>query len=227
MCGRYVISNSYSQLALRFALAEVSDVAWRGTYNASPGQQLPVLVLEGGKLSLKLMKWGLFPAWATQQAGTLPSINARCETLSDKPFFRTAFRQRRCLVPANGFYEWVMSSGKKSPHYIFQEENLFAFGGLWEPPATASSVPTFAIVTQAANNFVRPIHDRMPVMLTRNEEMDWMTSSKIDGAWFQSLHSAANTVGLCEHEVSAQLNSSKADGPSCVLPICSPRLPGF
>jgi putative SOS response-associated peptidase YedK len=147
MCGRYVISYNHAQIALRFGIADINDVAWRGSYNASPGQQLPVLVLESGKLSQKMMKWGLLPAWATKEAGSVPPINARCETLRDKPFFRTAFQQRRCLVPANGFYEWVMSSGKKIPHYFFQEESLFAFGGLWEPPATSSSVPTFAIVT--------------------------------------------------------------------------------
>ncbi len=221
MCGRYVLANNLSQISMRFDATVSADIQWPGTYNASPGQQLPVLITQNGKLTIALMKWGLFPGWATQQAGITPSINARCETLLEKPFFRSAFRSRRCLIPANGFYEWTTVDQKKQPHYIFPEEPLVAIAGLWEPPAPHSQFPTFAIVTQAANNFMKQLHERMPVILTRQEEQNWMKQISIERSWFESTASKQNNLKMTEHKVSPQMNNAKNNAPTCIMPVLS------
>jgi putative SOS response-associated peptidase YedK len=167
MCGRYSLNAPAEQLAASFE-ASVPD-EWRPRLNAAPAQRLPVQVAHG---ALRLMTWGYTPSWAKTRL-----INARAETLSEKPTFRAAFQAQRCLVPADAFYEWqTLANGKRQPmRFALQDGALFAFAGIWLQ--TADSEPAFLIITTTPNALVAPIHDRMPVILSPEHYAVWLDSA--------------------------------------------------
>ncbi len=179
MCGRYVLASPGEVIAEHFRLAAVP--AWRPRYNIAPTQ--PALVVretpDGAREAVEL-RWGLIPSWAKDPAIGSRMINARAEGLADKPSFRAAFRRRRCLVPADGFYEWQALAGRrKQPYFIRLVSGVpLGLAGLWEhwkSPA-GDTVATFTIVTTAANAQLQGIHDRMPVVVARADQEEWLSS---------------------------------------------------
>jgi putative SOS response-associated peptidase YedK len=176
MCGRYSIvpkqlkGNSRVAGLLKKALNE-------GHYNAAPSQQLPVVTNKQPD-SIQFFSWGLQPFWAKDAKSIKRSINARAETLTEKPSFRSLLSSKRCLVPADGFYEWMATSQGKVPHRILlKNEELFSFAGLWDEWIDRTSgevLHTYAIITTEANEMVKPIHDRMPVILSKEGEELWL-----------------------------------------------------
>jgi putative SOS response-associated peptidase YedK len=176
MCGRYTVQpkaikgNSKAAKLVEKHLKEAS-------YNAAPSQQLPV-VANHKPDALQFFSWGLQPFWAKDAKALKRSINARAETLTEKPSFRDLLKSKRCLVPADGFFEWQVTSQGKVPHrIILQSKELFSFAGLWDEWAdkeTGEVLRTFTIITTEANELVRPIHNRMPVMLTPEAEELWL-----------------------------------------------------
>lgn len=185
MCGRYGLALTSEQLAdvLEIDPATVPDIGPR--YNIAPTQQAPVLGARDGELpSVQMLRWGLIPFWAKDKRIGARLLNARVETARDKPAFRDAFKQRRCLVPADGFYEWqkIAIEGskrpRKQPWFIGPADDpAFVFAGLWErwrDPETAGRVFSFTILTTDANDLMRPIHDRMPVILPRDAWEAWL-----------------------------------------------------
>jgi putative SOS response-associated peptidase YedK len=175
MCGRFTLRAPAAEVATLFDLIEATalDVRW----NIAPTQPVLCIGENGGRRAAGFMRWGLVPDWEDDPKTGSRLINARCETLAEKPTFREAFRRRRCLIPADGFYEWK-AEGKRKVPYLFHrpDRKPFAFAGLWERRQREGEQPllTCTIITTAANGLVRPLHDRMPVILTREQWTEWL-----------------------------------------------------
>lgn len=166
----------------RFHLGR-SEVQWAANANIAPTQRVPV-ILNTMPDTLAEAQWGLVPSWADDPRIGSRMFNARAETVAQKPAYRRAFRSRRCLVPADGFYEWrTMESGKKAPvQYSLTDGSVFAFAGLWEvwqPPGNGQPLRTFTLITCPANELVAMVHDRMPVILTREDERVWLDTTAV------------------------------------------------
>jgi putative SOS response-associated peptidase YedK len=175
MCGRYSLAAKAEKIAKRFQV-DPTD-AYKPKYNAAPTQLMPVITTDSPD-GLSFFYWGMVPAWSNNRSVSQTLINARAETLLEKATFRTSFRWRRCLIPADGFYEWK-ALGKKSKvpyRFTLKQDELFAFAGLWDEFETADGVlhHTFVIITTEANPLVHPIHDRMPAILTPDDEKRWL-----------------------------------------------------
>ena len=232
MCGRFVLDANTRELA-DFLVAEPSqsNVAggfdWQADYNITPAQVVPVCALgKEGERALVPMRWGLHPAWQKTAPGSRPLFNARTETVAAKPSFRSAFRRRRCLVPANGFYEWtaeeVDGETVKSPHYIFDlNRPLFAFAGIWEmwtDPDDADSKPLLstATLTMPADGAMANLHHRQPVRL---DESDWEAWLSADMDVDATLDAALPSDSLSHYRVGREVNSGRASGAELMEPI--------
>lgn len=178
MCGRYAVFSTNEQIAARFHVSGADDApAEHAHFNAAPSQLLPVLTSPSG--SLQYFRWGLIPSWAKDSSIGNKLINARAETLLEKPSFRTAFRKRRCLVLCDGFYEWQKTPSGKVPMFIrLASGEPFGIAGLWEQwrnPETDELLPSFTIITTAPNELMQEIHNRMPAIVRQEEEEQWLT----------------------------------------------------
>ncbi len=174
MCGRFQLSVKGKQISERFNV-EVYDERYKPCYNCAPSQSLPVITNDRPE-ELQYYRWGLIPAWAKDPKIGTRLINARAETLSEKPSFRNAFKYRRCLIPANGFFEWKKGKKKIPYRFFLTDESLFAMAGLWETwkDDSGKEIRTFTIITTDANETVKPVHPRMPVILEKERERDWL-----------------------------------------------------
>lgn len=173
MCGRFTLTSEIKEI--RDYFAATNQVDFSASYNISPGRDIPIVRREDGSNELALCRWGLVPHWSKSDS-KYQAINARAETLADKPFFRDPFKKRRCLIPANGFYEWQKKNGAKQAYYFhLQNAPLFAFAGLWDHwQGGQDELESCAIITTAANDVMRPVHDRMPVILTPESYVKWL-----------------------------------------------------
>ncbi|WP_296809802.1 SOS response-associated peptidase [Thiocapsa sp.] len=178
MCGRYAQYSPADAIADLFG-ATIESEGLAPRYNAAPMQWLPVIRRRpSGERVLHALRWGLLPSWAKDETIAARLINARAETLAEKPAFRAAYRARRCIVPADGFYEWAKGPDGKQPYFIHAQDGaILAFAGLWERwtrPADAEVIDSFTIVTTEANPRVQPLHDRMPVILAPEVVDVWL-----------------------------------------------------
>lgn len=175
MCGRFSISTPQEEIKKRFGI-DRWEAAYRGRYNAAPGQPLPVVIQPADQRILAAYIWGLVPFWAKDKKIGNRLINARAETVASKPAFRSAFKRQRCLVPADGFFEWSKKSKPHVPFYItLKNRHPFAFAGIYDHWEHNQEVlHSFAIITTDANGLVARIHDRMPVILDKKEEALWL-----------------------------------------------------
>src|ERR687898_1757828 len=175
MCGRYTLKTPVEKLAEEFGF-EASSAELPPNYNVAPTQQVAAVLEEGGERRLEMLRWGLIPSWADDPGIGSRMINARAETAPEKPSFRRAFRGQRCLIPADGFYEWKRENGGKQPYYFrMQDGRPFAFAGLWESWDKGGDGPlrTCAILTTRANSVLSGIHERMPVILPSGAYNAW------------------------------------------------------
>ena len=175
MCGRYTLAVSAGDLADRFGLTgDLPDLTPR--YNVAPTQQVAAVLADGGGRKLEMLRWGLVPSWAKDPGIGARMINARGETVAEKPSFRSAFKRSRCLIPADGFYEWQKAAGGKQPFHIrMRDGSPFAFAGLWERwDSDGEELLTCAIITTSANEVVGEVHDRMPVILPEEDHDLWL-----------------------------------------------------
>ena len=221
MCGRFVLENPAEQLTKAYRLSSVPDLSPR--YNIAPGQQVAVVRQNHGDTrQLVTMKWGLVPSWSKDPAFGNRLINARSETVHEKPSFRQAFRSRRCIIPASGFYEWHQAGTKKVPHYIrLRDGQIMSLAGLWEKwkAPQEEEIETCTILTTAANGLVRQFHDRMPVIL-HSEEFDlWLDRDVDDVDRLAELFHPYPSDLLVEHPVTMEVNSPRNDDPGCILPM--------
>ena len=222
MCTRYLLLRSVEQLAAATGVARFPPLSPR--YNAAPGQPLPVVRRRGGKREAALLRWGLVPAWAESPRATAPLVNARAESAAAKPAFREPFRSRRCLVPADGFYEWQPTPHGPMP-WLFQpaDDGLLCFAGLWETWVGPGAEPleTFAILTTAPNSLVASIHHRMPAILAPNSYDAWLDAATPPQR-LQSLLVACAPALLRTRPVHPRLNRVGHDDPDCLAPPPSP-----
>ena len=206
-------------LATRFfGLDEVPDLPPR--YNIAPTQSVPVIrEASDGSRRLSMMRWGLVPSWAKDIGDGL--INSRSETINEKPSFRQAFRQRRCIVVASGFYEWSRVEGKKVPHYVKMiDVGPMPFAGIWEAWCSPDGqvMESCAILTTSANAAVAPIHDRMPVILHPDELGLWLDRQVLDAERLTTLFAPYPAGKLEAYQVSMLVNNVAHDGPECIAP---------
>lgn len=224
MCGRFTLTVERQRVTDLFDLigrAEAPEQAPR--YNIAPTQ--PVLALrlnEAGKRELVHLRWGLIPSWAEDPAIGNRLINARSETAAEKPSFRSAFRQRRCLVPADGFYEWLRQGSKKQPYCIrLRDARPFAFAGLWERWRGPDDKPveTCTLLTTEANELVRPLHERMPVILPRVDFEQWLDPTKREAEELRPLLRPYPSEEMKTYPVSLWVNNPRHEGPQCLEPV--------
>ena len=229
MCGRYTLISPLDDLLDVFGVPEV-HFDYRPRYNIAPSQDAPVLAEDQDGRRIGLLRWGLIPPWADDPAIGSRMINARSETAAEKPSFRAAFGRRRCIVLADGFFEWsrpvlagrhAEEDGKKVPHWIhFPTQKPFGMAGLWEKwsPAEGDPIYTFTILTTEANDDLRPIHQRMPVILPPDEYGDWL-SLDTSPSHLQEMMAPYSVGVLDVRQVSTMVNSPRNDAPECVEPI--------
>ena len=217
MCGRFTLISSVSDLQLKFGFAmEASEISPR--YNVAPTQQVLTVVNDGEKRG-ELMRWGLVPSWAKDVKVGSRMINAVSETAATKPAFRSAFRRRRCLVLADGFYEWRQEGKQRIPLYFSQKSGEpMAFAGLWENWKSPDGewIRSCTILTTAANSFIEPVHNRMPVILSAETEPLWLDPLTETPDNLQPLLLPAPPESLDAREVSPTVNNVRNDHPGCI-----------
>ena len=214
MCGRFAMTESEEKVMNDFQIQH-SEVLLEPRYNISPSQDIPVIVQQDGMRRLETRQWGLIPFWAKTPK---PMINARAETASEKPAFRQAFRKRRCLIPASGFFEWAKEDGKKQPYFIcLKDKSPMAFAGLWEEWSApdGKNVKTCAILTVEANSFLQFIHHRMPVILSPAIGMNWLDLSGTEVSP-KNLLMPFDSEHMEVWRVTRKVNTPAFDNPDCL-----------
>jgi putative SOS response-associated peptidase YedK len=221
MCGRYAITSAPEALRALFAYAEQQNFPAR--YNIAPTQPIPIVRLTEGKREFALVRWGFLPSWVKDPNAFALIFNARGESVSDKPAFRAAMKRRRCLIPADGFYEWQASGkGPKQPFYIHAKSGQpMAFAGLWETweGPNGEEVDTAAIVTTRANRTLAPLHDRMPVIIAPDAFDLWLNCGQVDARTAEALIGPAPDDLLEAYPVSTAINRTANDNAALILPL--------
>ena len=217
MCGRYSLSKPIKTLKDHFqAIALEMDHDKR--YNIAPSQSVPVVISGEQASEIHAMRWGLIPSWSKDPTLGNRLINARAETVQEKPSFKSSLKNQRCLIPADGFYEWQAHGKMRVPRYIrLRTGGLFAFAGLWSEWDSGTEIlQTFTIITTAANRDLESVHHRMPVILMPGDYNEWLTVSPPNpGSLLKPLEE-----GLLEHyEISKTVNSPKNDSEECLRPL--------
>ena len=220
MCGRFVTDIPPSELAKIFGLTEAPKIESR--FNVSPTQLSAVVRNQGDSNRLDLLKWGFVPGWSKDLSFGSHLINARSESVTEKPAFRHAIKYRRCIIPASGFYEWSHSDSRKQPYYIrMADQTPMCMAGVWESwkAPDGSELETFAILTTAANKLVEPIHDRMPVILHPDRFTLWLSHNMHDPEQLQQLYQPFPAEQLKAFKVPDLVNNPRLDSPACIAPV--------
>jgi putative SOS response-associated peptidase YedK len=226
MCGRVTIQTPAEALAREFALVGIRTALERPRYNLAPTQLMPVVINDGARM-LDAFRWGLIPSWAKDASIGNKLINARAETVAQKPGFRAAFKRRRCLVLVDGWFEWKQSTRPKTP-YLFRREDgrPLALAGLWEEwhaPDTGEVLATCTLLTTGPNRLMAPIHDRMPVLLTPQAREVWLRPEPLEASVLQPLLVPDEEEPLEAYEVNPVVGSAMNDVPACVEPAAAAR----
>ncbi len=220
MCGRYSLTASLDELARRFDFDSNRD-DFEPRYNIAPTQQV-LAVVGGDARRAGFIRWGLIPQWAKGGPSSHPLINARAETVAEKPSFRDSLKRRRCLILADGFYEWQTVGDTKRPMRVaLRSGEPFAFAGLWSMSSDSEGnrISSCAIITTAANNLLKPIHHRMPVILSEEVEDLWLDTALDDSQTLTQFLQPYPDDALEAFEVSALVNSASNDRPEVATPI--------
>jgi putative SOS response-associated peptidase YedK len=217
MCGRFVLNADGEQLQTLFDLKTVPTVSAR--FNIAPTQPVAVISNEQPD-ELTYYQWGLIPSWSKDPSMGSKLINARSETLTEKPSFRSAYKHRRCLIPANGFYEWSLRpEDKKQPQFIhLTDQDVFAFAGLWEEwhSPTGDLLKTCTIITTDANEMLQPYHHRQPVILAREDYPLWLSKGEVKADELAPLLRAYPAEKMAIYPVSKEVNSVSNDHPALI-----------
>jgi len=221
MCGRLSNHLPIPDLVNYFQLTRWLD--YENRYNIAPSQNIPAIRQIEGQRELSLLHWGLVPHWAKDRKIGYRMINARAETLTEKPSFRAPFHQRRCIIPASGFYEWQQGAKARQPYYLFRRDHApLALAGLWErwedPGKPGEVLESCTIITTAANALVAPLHQRMPAILEREAMDAWLDHRQHPADLLALLRPAAEGVLAC-YPVSAYVNKPGNEGEECLRPL--------
>jgi putative SOS response-associated peptidase YedK len=221
MCGRFTLVSPFVAVTERFHAVAPQDL--RPRYNIAPGQEV-LCVIRDGENRIEPLRWGLIPSWAKDPAIGNRLINARAETLAEKPSFQRAFEKRRCLVVADGFYEWRPAGKRKVPVYIFlKSKEPFGIAGLYECwiAPDGKELRTCTIVTTDANDLVRPFHDRMPAIVHADAEDCWLNPGKGSRERLQALLAPYPAEEMDAYDVAPAVNSAGYDAPDCITPAAN------
>lgn len=218
MCGRFALIVDASVLADVFDVDPPRELAPR--FNIAPTQMIPIIRTGSGKpRECAMVRWGLIPSWAKDEKTGARMINARGETVAEKPSFRSAVNDRRCLIPASGFYEWVTTQSGKQPHYIhFEDGRPFAFAGLWERWSKGEGGPldTCTIITTKPNERIADLHDRMPVILPPERYDEWLRCEPLAADRLRDILVPHPAEGMDVYPVSTYVNKPAHDDPRCI-----------
>lgn len=222
MCGRFTLTTPEQDLLVQFNLPEIPDLKPR--YNIAPTQPVAAVRVPkaGAKRELVMLHWGLIPFWAKDPSLGARMINARSETVAEKPAFRAAFRRRRCLVPADGFYEWQKQNGAKQPFFIrLRDSRPFAFAGLWEHwgDKEGQVLESCTVLTTQPNELIRPLHNRMPVILHPHSYALWLDPEAQDAGTLRRLLDPYPSGEMVAYPVSRYVNKPQHEGPDCIAPL--------
>lgn len=220
MCGRYTITSAPEALRALFGYPEQPNFPPR--YNVAPTQPIPIVRLQDGERHFALVRWGLIPSWVKDPNNFALLLNARGESVVEKPAFRNAMKRRRCLVPADGFYEWKPMGGRKQPYYIHAKSGApLAFAGLWETweGPNGEEVDTATIVTTRANRLLGTLHDRMPVIVPQEAFDLWLNCADVDAVTASALIAPAPDDLLEAYPVSTAVNRTANDNAALLQPV--------
>jgi putative SOS response-associated peptidase YedK len=224
MCGRFTLATEKKEIEEHFPLFDVPDLTPR--FNIAPTQEVAAarILPDGPKREVALLRWGLVPSWADDLSIGNRLINARAETVAEKPSFRSAYKKRRCLIVTDGFYEWQKTEGKKQPYcFKLKDGGPFAFAGLWEHwEREGNVVETCTILTTQANEVLKPVHDRMPVIVARADYERWLDPGNQTAAGLDVLLRPFPAELMMAYPVSTVVNSPRHDLPDCMVPLTVP-----
>lgn len=221
MCGRFVLKDNIKTLSKNFDFDQDDDVLFEPKYNITPGQNVPIIIKEETR-KCAIMRWGLVPSWSNDPLIGFQMINARSETVAQKPSFKNSLRKRRCIVPSNGFYEWKKLDNKtKTPYYIKMKNNKpFGFAGLWDTwNKDGANLTTFTIITTSPNELIKPIHDRMPVILKKEDEDLWLNPDIQNSDKILHLLKPFSSDDMETYEISTYVNNPRNEGEKCIVPV--------
>lgn len=221
MCGRFVLKDNIKTLSKNFDFDQDDDVLFEPKYNISPGQNVPIIIKEETR-KCAIMRWGLVPSWSNDPLIGFQMINARSETVAQKPSFKNSLRKRRCIVPSNGFYEWKKLDNKtKTPYHIKMKNNKpFGFAGLWDTwNIDGGNLATFTIITTSPNELIKPIHDRMPVILKKEDEDLWLNPDIQNSDEVLHLLKPFSSDDMETYEISTYVNNPRNEGEKCIVPV--------
>jgi putative SOS response-associated peptidase YedK len=224
MCGRYLITTAPEAMRQMFRYPQQPNFPAR--YNVAPTQPVPIVRLHGGERQFALVRWGLIPGWVRDPRGFSLLVNARCESVNDKPAFRNAMRRRRCLIPADGFYEWKDEGKQKRPYVVRPKAaGPLAFAGLWESwvGPNGEEMETATIITTRASRDIAHIHDRMPVIIAPDAFDFWLDCTNVDGLTAAALLVPAPEGLLQAYEISTAVNRVANDAPNLIERACEQR----
>ena len=224
MCGRFTLFAPYYEIIDRFDIESAfAENDYIPSYNIAPSQQVVAIINDGRKNRLGHLRWGLIPPWSKDEKIGYKMINARAETVAEKPSFRKAFQKQRCIIPADSFYEWQKEDGKKIPMRIkLKTDELFAIAGLWESWKSPEGkvIHTCTAITTEPNNLMKPIHDRMPVILKREDEAAWLDPRNNDIDFLGNMLLPFDERQMDAYSVSSAVNSPKNNEESLIVPVC-------
>ncbi|WP_456274321.1 SOS response-associated peptidase [Bacillus sp. AK031] len=221
MCGRFTLTVSYEELIDQFMIDELVD-EWGPRFNVAPSQTVLSLISRNGKRRAGPIQWGLIPFWVKDQSKWKPLINARGESLEEKASFKHLLNKRRTAILADSFFEWEQKEGKKHPvRFLMRDKEPFAFAGLWDKHGNENSVSvTSTIITTKANELVQPVHDRMPVILRGEENINrWLSTEDLSFKEVKDLLEPYPSELMMKYKVSPEVNSPKNDYKACVEPL--------
>ena len=222
MCGRFTLQTPVELLSEKFQFPEIIPLKPR--YNIAPSQAVAVVLLlpDDADRKLAMLRWGLLPAWVKDPAKVQQPINAKAETAAEKPMFRDAFKRRQCLVPADGFHEWKQEGGRKQPVYIHMKDgDPFAIAGLWEhwEDKDGMVIESCTLLTTEPNVLLKPVHNRMPVILDQTDYEQWLDPDIQDVTRLKPLLRPYSPDEMTWYPVNLRVNNPKHDDPLCIEPL--------
>ena len=222
MCGRFTLTADLDHIEERFSFHRAAALSLGPRFNIAPSQPVLAVINDGAERRAGLLRWGLIPSWAKEEAIGNRMINARAETLAEKPSFKRALQKRRCIVVADGFYEWQAAGKRKTPMFIaLASRALFGFAGLWETwkAPNGEVIHSCTIITTTPNALMASIHNRMPVILTRDAENLWLDRTVDDPQKLLPVLVPYPEEEMTAYEVAPLVNSPRNDMPACIEPM--------
>jgi putative SOS response-associated peptidase YedK len=218
MCGRFTLHTPAAQIEEAFHLN--SGLELKPRYNITPSQDIPIIRDTETEREMAMARWGLIPSWSKESKSKYSTINARIESVAEKPTYRTPFKRQRCLIPADGFYEWKVVNGNKIPHHIrMKDGKVFAFAGLWDRwESEGQTLDSCTIIVMPSNEVMKPLHERMPAIIAPAHYDLWLDSRITDKQEVMEYLGSAPSSGLTYYPVSPWVNVPKHDDERCIQP---------